>query len=299
MNMKYTTWIALLGFSAVLAGLFLPGCPGAGIAPVAEFSAEPRSGAAPLAVAFTDLSVAGTEEIRHYTWEFGDSSLSVEANPSHTYETPGTYAVTLLVYTEDTMAMEKKSGYIVVSGDGSEGEREGEVGVEGEGEAVAEGEGEQEGELPLVGIIISEFMADNATAMEDEDGDSPDWIELYNGGAEAVNMLGWSLTDDDADPVKWVFPEYVFPAGAYLVVFASGKDRSAASDDPWHTNFKLSAGGEFLGLYDNSRTPRTVFDPAYPVLRPDAAYGYDFQSDAYTDMQTPTPGEANAPPVAR
>ena len=69
--------------------------------------------------------------------------------------------------------------------------------------------------------------------------------------------------------------------------------------DPTSGFQTLSAGGEFLGLYDNSQEPKTVFDPDYPVQRPDAAYGYDTDNDSYTDLQSPTPGEVNAPPVAR
>jgi len=45
-------------------------------------------------------------------------------------------------------------------------------------------------------VIISEFLADNSGGLTDEDGDSPDWIELYNSGTTLVNLAGWYLTDD-------------------------------------------------------------------------------------------------------
>ncbi|MHB8123841.1 MAG: PKD domain-containing protein, partial [Desulfuromonadaceae bacterium] len=65
-----------------------------GTPPVAEFTAAPYSGAAPLAVQFTDAS---TGNINTRTWDFGDGSGSSSASPSHTYQNPGTYTATLTV----------------------------------------------------------------------------------------------------------------------------------------------------------------------------------------------------------
>ncbi|WP_062265737.1 DUF3344 domain-containing protein [Methanoculleus bourgensis] len=62
-------------------------------APVAAFKAEPISGDAPLTVAFTDESTGAAT----WSWDFGDNTTSAEQNPSHTYEAPGTYTVTLTV----------------------------------------------------------------------------------------------------------------------------------------------------------------------------------------------------------
>ena len=45
-------------------------------------------------------------------------------------------------------------------------------------------------------ISISEFLAVNSGSQRDEDGDSSDWVELYNGGSESVSLNGWYLTDD-------------------------------------------------------------------------------------------------------
>ncbi len=83
--------------------------------PEARFSASPLSGTAPLTVAFTDLST-GNPDSRE--WDFdGDGVFdSAERNPSHTYETPGSYTVTLRAsnssYGSDT---ETRTGYISVT----------------------------------------------------------------------------------------------------------------------------------------------------------------------------------------
>ncbi len=61
-------------------------------APVASFTANTTSGAAPLTVAFTSTS---TGNISGYSWNFGDGTSSTTANPSHTYSAAGSYSVSL------------------------------------------------------------------------------------------------------------------------------------------------------------------------------------------------------------
>lgn len=61
------------------------------IKPVSDFAASPLTGSRPLTVSFTNKSLGATS----YSWNFGDSTGSSEANPSHTYSTVGTFTVTL------------------------------------------------------------------------------------------------------------------------------------------------------------------------------------------------------------
>ena len=96
-------------------------------------------------------------------------------------------------------------------------------------------------------VLISELMADNSGYLVDADGDSPDWIELYNTTDGPADLDGWFLTDNAANLTKWRFPATNMAAGGFLLVFASDKDRSVAGDE-LHTNFKLSAAGEYLAL---------------------------------------------------
>jgi PKD repeat protein len=66
--------------------------PPAGQAPVASFTANPTSGAAPLNVTFTDTS---TNAPTSWAWTFGDGGTSTAQNPSHSYTTAGTYTAKL------------------------------------------------------------------------------------------------------------------------------------------------------------------------------------------------------------
>jgi hypothetical protein len=72
------------------------------------------------------------------------------------------------------------------------------------------------------GPIISEFMASNKVSLLDADGDSSDWIEIYNPTSATVNLDGWYLTDDLTKLQKWQFPAVPLARGGCLVVFASG-----------------------------------------------------------------------------
>jgi len=61
-------------------------------APVSEFTASPRSGTRPLTVTFIDQSTGNPTS---WSWDFGDGNTSTERNPSHKYDTPGSYTVLL------------------------------------------------------------------------------------------------------------------------------------------------------------------------------------------------------------
>jgi hypothetical protein len=83
--------------------------------------------------------------------------------------------------------------------------------------------------LPLhsQGIRINELVSSNNISFFDEDGDTPDWIELYNGGTDAVNLSCYGISDNDALPYKWIFPDFMLNSGKFLLLAASGKDRTA------------------------------------------------------------------------
>ena len=121
-------------------------------------------------------------------------------------------------------------------------------------------------------VIISEFVADNTTGLKDEDNEYSDWIELLNDGTTAVNLTGWSLTDDAADDNKWQFPNVTIGPGQFLVVFASGKDRRVAGAT-LHTNFSLSSSGEYLALRDASGNATSEFTPVFPPQFENKSYG--------------------------
>lgn len=73
-------------------------------------------------------------------------------------------------------------------------------------------------------IVLNEASNRNYTQILDEDGETNDWIELYNGGASSVNLNGWYLSDSKKNYQKWQFGDVDIPAGGFTLVHASGKD---------------------------------------------------------------------------
>ncbi len=81
---------------------------------VANFSATPISGNAPLKVLFTDTSTGGTRA--SWYWDFGDGINSKNARTAtHTYTKSGTYTVTLTVKNKDSSSTVRKTNYISVT----------------------------------------------------------------------------------------------------------------------------------------------------------------------------------------
>lgn len=137
--------------------------------------------------------------------------------------------------------------------------------------------------------IISEFMADNETYNTDQDDNHEDWIEIHNPDSSPINMSGWQLQDGGD---TWTFPSVTIPANGYLLIWASGNDLSDPNSE-LHTNFKLAASGEYLGLLNPSGTIISEFAPEYPRMFADETYGISSSgTEGYLD--TPTPNAANS-----
>ncbi|HIK61435.1 MAG TPA: lamin tail domain-containing protein, partial [Planctomycetes bacterium] len=149
------------------------------------------------------------------------------------------------------------------------------------------------------GPLLSEFQASNTNTLYDADGDSSDWIELHNPAGAPLDLSGWYLTDSASNLDRWQIPTpTLLPAGGFLIVFASGKDRVTPGAE-YHTNFKLKADGEFLGLTrPDGATVEHAYAPTYPQQFADVSYGLSFDpgpTSNETYFTAPTPGTANGP----
>ena len=97
-------------------------------------------------------------------------------------------------------------------------------------------------------VVLNELCAINSGLWLDPQGQSEDWIELYNNSANSVSLKGYYLSDDNSDLNKWRFPDTTIAANDYLIVWAD-KD---TLDIGLHAGFKLSATGEAIFLSDSS-----------------------------------------------
>lgn len=143
-------------------------------------------------------------------------------------------------------------------------------------------------------LVLSEFLAANSgVGLLDEDSEASDWIEIHNDGAVGVSLNGFHLTDDETDLTQWTFPAVSVPANGYLIVFASSKNRVPVVGE-LHTNFKLSAGGEYLALVDASGAVVDEYAPEYPEQEDNISYGLGPDGVTLGYFVTPTPGAANS-----
>jgi hypothetical protein len=145
---------------------------------------------------------------------------------------------------------------------------------------------------PEKGLVINELSAKNGTIAMDEYGDYDDWIEFYNNTDDIISLSGYTLSDDPDQPDKWVFPDVDIESGGYLIVWAD--DDSLILDD-LHANFKLSAGGEILGLYNPAGD--LVDQVAFPDQFEDITWGRFENGTGAFDYLYPTFNAENGEPV--
>ena len=164
----------------------------------------------------------------------------------------------------------------------------------------SETETEPEETLPEITgnpILISELMAVNRATLQTADDQFPDWIELYNRGAAAVNLEGYYLYDRIDNPTGWTFPAVIIEPGEHLVIYASGLGDNAGihADDEIHTNFRLSGNGEEIIFSDASGHVLTYFE--FPALPADMSFGLLDDADnahaPYFYLSDPSPGQPN------
>jgi spore coat protein CotH len=144
-------------------------------------------------------------------------------------------------------------------------------------------------DLPEMALVINEVMASNDSSYTDDSGEYEDWLEIFNGGTEPVNLDGLYLTDTLFNPTKHMLPDLILNPGEYMVFFC---DEEIAEGDR-HTNFKLLKCGESVGLFCDDGVSM-IDSVTYPELETDISYSrcpdggatWVFQPDG-------TPGESN------
>lgn len=141
-------------------------------------------------------------------------------------------------------------------------------------------------------VAINEFMASNQNTIADEFGEFDDWLELYNFGDEPVFLGDKYLSDKPNNPTKWPLPEITIAAGEFLLIWV---DEDGPQGD-LHTNFKLSADGEFIGLYDADANDNALIDGLeFGEQTTDVSFGRLPNGTGDFQILSPTPGASNMP----
>lgn len=113
-----------------------------------------------------------------------------------------------------------------------------------------------------IGVFLNEFMASNASTLIGPDGSYCDWIELYNTTGNDINLSGYGISDNPAQPLKYVLPEgTTIRAYSTLLIYCTG--REGTSNTEIEAPFGLAAyeeavvfstpEGRILDCYEYSR----------------------------------------------
>ncbi|MEZ5174519.1 MAG: CotH kinase family protein [Bacteroidia bacterium] len=94
--------------------------------------------------------------------------------------------------------------------------------------------------------FINEIMSKNTSQISDPEGNFSDWIELYNPYFVPWETDGYFLTDSPDRPNKWPLPALSISGGNLQLIWANSMEELART----YCNFNISAGGEWIGLYE-------------------------------------------------
>jgi hypothetical protein len=129
------------------------------------------------------------------------------------------------------------------------------------------------------GVRLNELVVWNTSGVVSANGEYVDWIELYNENDHALDISGWTLTDDDTDPDKYMLPAgTVIGPNGFLLVFASTD--TAPPTGELYTGFALDeVNGGYLGLFAPiGGTPTLMSEVEYPAIS-DASRSYAVLDD--------------------
>lgn len=148
--------------------------------------------------------------------------------------------------------------------------------------------GSRAGHAAAPPVVINEIMAGNAaTNLDPVYVNYVPWLELHNSGAAAVNLGGYTVTEDPADPTGYALPAGTsIPAGGYLIIWM---DELATG---LHADFELDMRGGDVAMFMPDGT--LVDSLTYDDQLVDVSYGRQPNGGgtwAYFDQ--PTPGANN------
>lgn len=131
---------------------------------------------------------------------------------------------------------------------------------------------------PGSGILINEVCTSNVSCCEDENGNYPDWIELYNPTTDNIDISGYIVSRSaDLKKEKYVIPEGTVIAPGSFYLFDPG--------------FRLSSDGCILNLVDSNKHYKD--NVRIPALRYDTTYSRSGDGSYKWNVQSPTPGYSN------
>ena len=143
-------------------------------------------------------------------------------------------------------------------------------------------------EVDTPDVVINEFLAgsDNCCGSDIFDGNTEDFVELYNYGTEPININGWGFSDTDG-LITTTAPDTSIAPGDFLVLWYTGDNNGFPE-----INEKLSKDGETIYIADADGNPMISYD--FGPQTDDVSYGRNPDgSDMWEYFSIPTPGTTN------
>jgi hypothetical protein len=137
-------------------------------------------------------------------------------------------------------------------------------------------------------VLINEVLASNSQYGYDANGQSDDWIELYNTNSTGVDLSGLYLSDLSTDLGKWPFPLGTkIPANGRLIIWCDNDTEQTGL----HTNFKLSSLGDNvifsdgLNIFDQQNFGVQTQNISYSRC-PDGSANFDYALPTFNAVNT-------------
>jgi len=135
-------------------------------------------------------------------------------------------------------------------------------------------------------IVINEFLAANEICCISPDGNTEDFVELYNFGTDTININGWGFSDTNGEVATTAPDTNIAPEG-FIVLWFTGDTTGFPKIDS-----KLSPDGETIYIADANGNPIISYD--YGPQTDDISYGrFPDGSESWTYFSSPTPGAPN------
>jgi len=146
-------------------------------------------------------------------------------------------------------------------------------------------------------LYINEFLASNVTTNPEilDFDDYSDWIEIYNDENQPIDLSGYYITDNLGNPRKHqIRSGTIIEAKGYLLLWADGMrdEDNTSSTVNHHLNFKLSMGGEEIGLFNPQGA--LIDSIVFGLQITDVSFGRRPDSiSVWNYFGEPTPAQAN------
>lgn len=184
--------------------------------PVANFTGTPTTGIMPLTVNFTDQS---TNTPTSWSWNFGNNTTSTSQNPSCTYNTAGTYSVSLTATNTSGSGTVTKNNYIIVN----------------------------------TNVVTSAFVGTPTT------GTAPLTVNFTDQSTGAVNSWSWSFGDNTTSNVRNPSKIYNSPGTYTVsLTVGNGVTTNTLTKNNYITVTQSTVTAAFTGTPVSGNAPLTV-----------------------------------------